>query len=192
MKSLALLLFFGIANFSYAQSPGSLWSDSARVPYMDRTAAKPGDVLTIIVSENSSASSSATTQGSKSDKGSVTAGAGPILRALIPNLGIEDSFQSSGSGSTTRKGSIAGRLTVMVKKVLPNGSLLIEGTRFTQVNKETQKWTIQGIVRPDDIRSDNTIFSEFVAEATIRYDGKGTVGDRQRKGIISTLLDWLF
>lgn len=193
MRQHALLLVFAIANAAAAQdNPGSLWSDQSKSPFVDRTASKPGDVLTIVVSEFSSATSSAETKGSKSDKGSVTAGVGPVLRALIPNLAIEDSYSSQGQGSTSRRGSIAGRLTVMVKRVLENGNLLIEGTRYIQVNKETQKWVIEGVVRPDDIRSDNTILSESVAEATIRFDGKGTVGDRQRKGIISTLLDWLF
>lgn len=51
---------------------------------------------------------------------------------------------------------------------------------------------IEGIVRPDDIKSDNTVLSEDVAEASIKYDGKGTVGDRQRQGLISRLLNWLF
>jgi flagellar L-ring protein precursor FlgH len=193
MKLHVVLLTFAIANSAGAQqNPGSLWNDGARSPFADRTACRPGDVLTILVSETSSASATAATKGSKSDKGSVTPGVGPVLRALIPKLGIEDTFEMSGSGSTTRQGSVAGRLTVLVKKVLPNGDLLIEGTRFIQVNKETQKWVIQGIVRSDDIRSDNTVLSESVAQASITYDGKGTVGDRQRKGIISTLLDWLF
>ena len=79
-----------------------------------------------------------------------------------------------------------------IKYTLPNGNLVIEGTRFVQVNKETQKLIITGVIRQDDINADNTIFSESIANADIRYDGKGTVGDRQRKGILSQLLDWLF
>lgn len=175
-----------------AQYTGSLWNDCANSPFANRVARKPGDVLTVIIAEASSASSTANTQASKKDSTSISAGIGPVLRALIPSLSTSDDFKSQGQGSTTRTGSLSARLTVVIKYTLPNGNLVIEGTRFVQVNKETQKLIITGVIRQDDINADNTIFSESIANADIRYDGKGTVGDRQRKGILSQLLDWLF
>ncbi|MCH8274233.1 MAG: flagellar basal body L-ring protein FlgH [Armatimonadetes bacterium] len=180
------------AAVGQTHNPGSLWNDSARSPFADRTARRPGDVLTVLIAEASSASTSAQTQTQKRDSTKVDAGIGPILQALIPSLSTGSDFKSQGQGTTTRSGRLSARLTVIVKQVLPNGNLVVEGTRFVQVNNDIQKLTLTGIVRPDDIRSDNTIFSEFIAEATIRYDGKGPVGDRQRKGLISRLLDWLF
>lgn len=189
-----VLVAISILSTAAAQSdnPGSLWSDAARNPLADRTARNVGDVLTVLVIEASSASATATTQSTKSDATRIEAGIGPILRALIPTWETGLDSQMRGTGATSRTGQLRARITVIVKQVLPNGNLLIEGARFVQMNKETQKIVLQGIVRPDDIRADNTILSENIAEATIRYDGKGTVGDRQRKGIISSLLDWLF
>ena len=185
------LIVLAIPCFAQEES-GSLWNNGAKNPLADRIARNIGDVLTVIVSEVSSASTTAATQGSKADKNAIDAGIGPILKNLIPTLGTSTSSNSSGSGSTSRSGKLTARLTVTVKKVMPNGNLVIEGSRFIQTNKETQKMVIEGIVRPDDIKSDNTVLSEDVAEASIKYDGKGTVGDRQRQGIISRLLNWLF
>ncbi len=194
MKRITLFLALAFASSGLAQSdnPGSLWSDSARSPFADRKAARPGDILTVLIQETSSATATAATSSSKSDAAKINAGIGPILSALIPDLQTGTSSSSQGQGSTTRSGRLQARLTVTVKEVLPNGNLLIEGTRFVQMNQETQKLVLTGIVRADDIRADNTILSENVAEASIVYDGKGTVGDRQRRGIIATILSWLF
>lgn len=192
MKTLIAVMAIMSACASQAQTMGSLWNDDVRMPLYDRIARRPGDVLTVIISEVSSASSTASTQASKKEQTSIEAGLGPILRNLIPALGTGADFKSQGQGFTTRTGRLSARLTVVIKATLPSRNLIIEGTRYVQVNKETQKLVITGVIRPDDIMPDNTIFSEFIANADIRYDGKGTVGDRQRKGIITTLLDWLF
>ncbi|MBL1149563.1 MAG: flagellar basal body L-ring protein FlgH [Armatimonadetes bacterium] len=188
----ALALLASAFAIGQSENPGSLWSDSAKNPLIDRKARSVDDVLTVLISEQSTASSSGSTATAKQDDNQITAGLGPILESLIPALGTSASHSGSGSGTTTRTGKFTTRMTVIVKEVLENGNFVIEGSRFIQINKDVQKFVITGIVRPDDIRSDNTILSEFVAEAEIRYDGKGTVSDRQRKGILTTLLDWLF
>lgn len=194
MKNLLSLCICCISASGFSQifNPGSLWDDSVGNPYADRKAARVGDILTVIISESSSASSSAQTRTSKSDSTRIDAGIGPILRALIPHWESGTEFESEGQGITQRSGRLLARLTVVVKAILPNGNMVIEGSRYVQVNKETMRLVISGIVRPYDIRTDNTILSEFIAEASIRYEGKGTVGDRQRKGLINQLLDWLF
>jgi flagellar L-ring protein precursor FlgH len=192
MKTIHATLVALVALSAQAQNPGSLWDDSAKNPLTDRTARGVGDILTVIIAESSSATSSASTESSKADSAKVNAGIGPVLRALIPDWEIGGSMSSKGDGKTSRTGRLSARLTVVVKERLPNGNLVIEGVRHVQVNKEIQKFVLTGVVRPDDIRSDNTILSEFIANAEIRYEGSGTVGDRQRKGILTTLLDWLF
>ena len=70
--------------------------------------------------------------------------------------------------------------------------MLIEGTRAIRVNKETQLFRLSGVIRRDDIRPDNTLLSESLADARIEVDGKGQVSDRTRRGVITRLLDWLF
>ena len=193
MKTLLFILIAVCSAAAFAQdSAGSLWNDRARNPLADRTARKVGDVLTVLVAESSAASSTAATKGSKSSTTNIEPGVGIVLRAIIPGLSTKTEFDSQGQGSTTRSGLLSARLTVLVKQVLPNGNLVIEGTRLVHINKENQMLILTGIVRPDDIRADNTILSEFIAQADIRYEGSGTVGDRQRKGIITRILDWLF
>lgn len=192
MRTLSMIVACALCAAAHAQNPGSLWDDGAKNPLTDRTARNVGDILTVIIAESSSASSTASTESSKSDSAKVEAGIGPVLRALIPDWEIGGEMSSKGDGRTSRTGRLSARLTVVVKERLPNGNLVIEGVRYVQVNKETQKMVLTGVVRPDDIRSDNTIISEFIANAEIKYEGSGTVGDRQRKGILTTLLDWLF
>jgi flagellar L-ring protein precursor FlgH len=70
--------------------------------------------------------------------------------------------------------------------------MVIEGTRMVKVNKEDQAITFAGIVRADDVRADNTVLSENIAEVRITNVGKGLISDRQRRGIITRILDWLF
>ena len=83
-------------------------------------------------------------------------------------------------------------LRAVVTKVMPNGNLIIQGTRFVKVNKDTHLVTFTGIVRRDDVRADNTILSEKIANAEISSDGKGQISERQRQGILAKLLSWLF
>jgi flagellar L-ring protein precursor FlgH len=158
----------------------------------DRIAAKEGDVVTIIVSESSSSSFAAQTSTAKTDQNSITKGLGPILGNLIPGLGTGANSATSGQGSTTQTGKFSARLTVVIKKVLPNGLLVIEGSRLVNVNKDTQMIKLSGLIRRDDIRSDNTVLSENIADASITGAGKGAIADRQRRGVLTRILDWLF
>ncbi len=174
-----------------ARPTGSLWSKSSRSWTEDVKAGRVGDTLTILVQETSSASSAASTKTSRSDSASFGGGTG-ILKRLLKDFGASANTAVNGQGQTVRTGSLVTRLTVIVKEVLPNGNLVVEGVRTVGVNSEKQKATISGIVRPQDINPDNTVSSVSVANATIQYDGKGVVGDKQRRGLISTVFGWLF
>jgi len=177
---------------------GSLWSNSKPNAFLDRTARKEGDILTIIISETSTATYTASTTTSKTDTNTVGKTVVPILSTLVPNLipntsgSSSGSLTSAGSGTTQATGKFTARMSAVVKKVMPNGNLVIEGTRYVKVNKETQTFVLSGVIKPDSVRPDNTVLSESIAEAEIRADGKGAISERQRKGILSRLLDWLF
>jgi flagellar L-ring protein precursor FlgH len=80
----------------------------------------------------------------------------------------------------------------VVKEVLPNGNLLIEGKRTISMNKQTQTFTMEGTVRRDDISIGNTILSNQIADLKLIADGKGLIADRQRQGILTKLLSWVF
>lgn len=193
MKFFLFVQAFLLTLCAVAQdNPGSLWEDHARSPYKDRKAQRVGDLLTVVVLESSTGVTSASTASSKKDQTTIDAGIGPLLKNIIPNWQVGDSHNSQGTGTTTRTNRLSARLTVIVRQVLPNGNLVVEGMRLVQVNKETQRIVLTGIIRPEDIRTDNTILSENIADASIQYEGKGTVGDRQRKGLLGMILGWLF
>jgi flagellar L-ring protein precursor FlgH len=83
-------------------------------------------------------------------------------------------------------------MSVIVREVTPSGQLVVEGTRSLVTNRETQTLVLSGIVRRDDIRADNTVLSTNLADAEIRMEGKGLIADRQRRGILTQIMDWLF
>lgn len=198
MKRLILLTLALTAALTSAQdpnkgkNPGSLWNNKAADMIADRTARRPGDIVTIIISEISSATYSAATNATKNDETSVAKGLGPILGNLIPNLKIGADSKVDGQGQTRQSGELSARISVVVKEVFPNGTMLVEGTKAITTNKETQNITISGLIRRDDIRPDNTILSVNVANAQIKTDGKGMIAQRQRKGILTWLIDWMF
>jgi flagellar L-ring protein precursor FlgH len=198
LKLPLILLLVGLAAIGYCQdpskhdNPGSLWVQSAVDPLRDRTASKEGDVITILISEVSSASYTAQTTTAKNDSAGILKGLGPILANIIPALGIGANSNTSGSGATSQTGAFTATMTAVVKKVFPNGTMYIEGFRDIVTNKDTQTIRISGIVRREDVRPDNTVLSSNIANAQIKASGKGQINDRQRRGLLVRLLDWLF
>ena len=194
-RFLTLSVFVLTAAAAFAQSddnPGSLWNDHVKNPYTQRTAHAEGDILTILISETTTASYSATTTTSKQDNTSVPAPSIPLLGGLFKSLGFNANSATNGTGATQQAGALIARMTVVVRKVLPNGNLQIEGARTVHVNKDSQLVHLTGMVRPDDIAADNTILSEKIADAVIRSEGKGQIADRQRQGIFTKILSYLF
>jgi len=169
----------------------SLWTDRSKSMVADRRANKVGDILTIIVAESAISSSQAKTDVSKKNDLSSDAGIGPLLRNL-PAIGFSGSEGSSATGSTSRSNSFVTRMTVTVTKVLPNGNLEIQGTRDVQTNKEKQTITLTGTVRQDDVASDNTIMSTYIADAKIIHVGTGPIGSRMKEGLITKIFKILF
>jgi len=173
-------------------NPGSLWSGNVPDKLRDRVARQVGDVVTILISEVSSSTYSAGTSASKNDRTDIAKGIGPVLANILPAWGIGADSKVDGRGSTQAQGRFNARMSAVVKEVLPNGTMLVEGTRSITTNKETQTFVLSGMVRVDDVRPDNTIMSESLANATIKVEGKGMIADRTRRGILTRLLDWLF
>jgi flagellar L-ring protein FlgH len=169
----------------------SLWKETNRSLFADRRAVKEGDVLTVLIYESTTASSRADTKTSKSDSASTKPGVGPLL-SLLPEWSVSGKTGSQASGSTTRTGTLVGKISVVVKEVLPNGNLKVEGSRTVGVNGEKEKIVLTGIVRPEDISPENTVASTAIAQAEIHYEGKGPVGSKQREGLLTKLLRWLF
>lgn len=179
-------------NLPENQTSGSLWQDGNN-PLLDRTARASGDLVTILISETSVANFSASTTANKSDNNSIGMTALNSLFGLLKTAPTTTATGTqSGAGNTTQNGTLRARLTAEVKAITPRGHLIIEGRRLLSINKEQQTFILNGIIRRDDIAADNTVLSENIAQADIRMEGKGTIADRQRKGLLTQVLDWLF
>lgn len=176
---------------------GSLFPKSFKNPMVDRTARNVGDLLTVVVSEVATSNVAASTNATKKDSNNVnlplvSALKIPLIKQIIGDLSTSADSTVSGQGTSSNSSTLTARVAVIVKEILPNGNMIIEGTRWVKVNREETNITFSGIVRRDDVRADNTVLSQNVAEAKITNISKGLIAERQRKGIITRILDWLF
>jgi flagellar L-ring protein FlgH len=94
----------------------------------------------------------------------------------------------AGQGSTTRSGQLQASLTARVCEVLPNGDLVIEGTKDVTVNRERQSLTIRGVIRTRDVSPYNVVFSTAISHMEVKFDGKGVVSDANKPGFLYWLL----
>ena len=188
-KAFALAMILSFGGKAHGQS---LWKEGAsRSMTADKRAAAAGDILTIIVQENNSASKDQNTKTSKETgiNAAIEAflfspDASKLLthNGKLPAIKLNSSQNFEGGGRISNQERVTARIAVRVIDVLPNNNLVIEGTRQISFSGETQDAILRGVVRTEDIAANNTIFSYNVADATIKYVSKGTVTDNQRKG----------
>ena len=162
--------------------------------FTDIKANKVGDILTVMIYEQSQATQKSE---SKTDKSSTTsASGGPGVGSLdfIPLFGMDfdNSNTFDGKGENTRNGTLTARMSVTVMSVLPNGDLVIEGTRTVGISGDRETLALTGVVRQKDISPDNTVDSYLIADAEIHYTGKGNANTASRPGFLSRLFGWLF
>jgi flagellar L-ring protein precursor FlgH len=148
---------------------------------MDFRATRVGDVVTVIVAEQASANSQGTTSTKRtsSANASVSSLLGPkVATGALANLAnLSGQQQLQGQGATSRITTLTTTLSARVLKVLPNGNLIVEGTKAVAINSEVQNVSLRGIVRPIDIGPDNSITSSRVADLEVRINGRGVVND---------------
>jgi flagellar L-ring protein precursor FlgH len=168
-------------------SAGSLWTPASRLTDVgaDLRAVQINDLVTIIVSEQASAVASGATQTSRVStiNSAITALAGvKSPTGALANLATSASNVAlNGSGTTSQGTSLSSTLSARVTHVLPNGYLVLEGSKDVQVNSEHQEVTVRGIIRPMDLSPGNVITSSQVAQMEIRVNGKGVVSDAVRR-----------
>ena len=168
----------------------SLWSEESRNIFSDRRASQVGDIVTIIISENATTSTSKNSSNSKSGSQNLNAGIGIFDFLTAASASQNDNFSAKGNATNTNTAS--GTITVTVVDVAPNGNLIVEGSQSIWNNKNEHKITLQGIIRPEDITYRNTVPSNRVAEATVKFDGKGPLNSKQRQGILTQIFNFLF
>ena len=166
----------------------SLWRNGSRAFFRDQRAARVGDLLTVTVNITDKANLSNETQRSRTAKENSNIndfiGAKTItqpLKVLPGNLLATDSTsQADGKGSVNRQESLTTNVAAVVTQVLANGNLVVEGKQEIRVNYEIRELIVAGVVRPEDIQSDNTIDSSKIAQARIAYGGRGQIMDVQQ------------
>src|SRR6476646_1783380 len=178
----------------------SLWRNGSRAFFKDQRAARIGDLLTVTVNITDKATLSNETQRSRTNKedsgipafiGSKTLGV-QAQRVLPGRLLTADSTASSdGKGSVNRQEALQTNVAAVVTQVLPNGNLVVEGKQEIRVNFEIRELIVAGVVRPEDIQSDNTIDSSKIAQARIAYGGRGQITDVQQPRYGSQVMDVL-
>jgi flagellar L-ring protein precursor FlgH len=183
-------------------SDGSLWQEGrpASMLFTDARALRANDLLVINVQEIASATRSANTdlERESSSSAKIDAFLGLMSKlgkaGLDPTLAVGGSSQSSfrGEGKSDRSEYLTATVPALVRKVLPNGNLFVEGHRVVLVNAEEQHFYISGVVRPIDIDQQNSVKSSMIADAEIEFVGAGDLTDNQKQGFLSRYLGWLW
>lgn len=161
--------------------------DGYRAFATDHKAYRPGDSLTVLVTEIATATSSARTTTGKNT--SFSASLTKRLESFDLGAAVGDDY--SGGGQTERSGKLLAKITVTVQSIDERGSLSIKGEQTIDVNNERQSISLTGRVRPQDIGPDNTVDSSRVTEAHIEYVGNGAINEKQRPGVVSRILSFL-
>jgi flagellar L-ring protein precursor FlgH len=178
-------------------NPNSLWRNGSRAFFKDQRAHQVGDILTVMVNITDKANIANETQRSRQDTedSGITNFFGktkvPIMNAAVPTriLTADSTASSDGKGSVNRQEALQTNVAAVVTQVLPNGNLVVEGKQEIRVNFEIRELIVAGIVRPEDIQSDNTIDSSKIAQARIAYGGRGQITDVQQPRYGQQVLD---
>jgi flagellar L-ring protein precursor FlgH len=200
LSTTVVLLLLGATSSGQGRT-GSIY-DPARGPIniiADKTARRPGDLITVVINESQAVKNEetsqlrrATTLDYKLDSFDIK----PDAFDPLPRLAANSQDDFNGTANYEKNGAFNARITAIVMDVLPNGNLVIKGRREIQIDYETKVIEFSGVVRRFDIRSDNTVLSELVADARVSYTGEGQLTDTtNRRGlgnIIHRAIIWLW
>lgn len=178
----------------------SLWRPGSRAFFKDQRAKDVGDILTVAVSINDSASfaTNLTRKRDSAEDAGITGllGFEGSLNKVLPDavdpatlVGTTGTSSNSNSGATGRTESMAVNMAAVITQVLPNGNLVISGKQEIRVNYELRELSVQGIIRPEDISSSNSVTYDKIAEARIHYGGRGVASDVTQPRYGQQLLD---
>lgn len=186
--------FLFLSSFpSYADS---LWNDTSTGSWF--TDRRPtfviGGLVTVNVLETTKASQRSTLQGNKTLQNTHKW----EIPAMVPSEGLfnkqlktDNQSVFNGIGLTTRDGSLVLNITTHIEDILPNGNLVIRGRKQIRINDEVSEITFSGVIRRDDVSSDNSVMSSKVANLQIDVKGTGPVSAKSTGGILSRLFNFL-
>ena len=173
------------------RSPNSLWRPGSRAFFKDQRASRVGDILTVIIQIDDSATINNATTRARTNAEDASASALLGFETKFTNIfpdaidptnlvDLDSTSSSQGSGSVDRGEVIDLRIAGLITDVLPNGNYIIAGRQEVRVNFEVRELLVSGIIRPEDITSLNTIAYDQIAEARISYGGRGHISDVQQ------------
>jgi flagellar L-ring protein precursor FlgH len=158
--------------------------------YSDSKAHRIGDIISVILSESTQAQKNAKTELKKENSATlnpITGFGGKTLNFKNDAIqfGFDQESDFKGDSKANQGNSLSGNISVHVLRVLPNGNLMIRGEKWMSLNNGDEYIRLTGIIRPQDINSNNTVTSSKVANARIQYAGTGTFADVQEQGWLS-------
>ena len=184
------------------RSQGSLWNAATGSLFEDARARNVGDIITVVIQEQASASRTARTKTDRASEASygVSSFFGSLAKiaAANPDLNMAELFKTSaegsfdGGGNTNRNGSLDAVLPTRIKRRMPNGDFYIEGSKIVLINDEESLLYLSGVVRPVDVAPDNSVSSLKVADAEVEYTGRGIISDRQAPGWAGRVIESLW
>lgn len=187
--------------FSAQDRPGSIYRPD-RGPssaIQDKVATRVGDLVTVVISETQNVKNEESTDLSRATNLNYKLNLfdiKPNAFSTLPKVDADSTDGFVGSGSYQKAGAFNARLAAVVVDVLPNGNMVISGRREIHIDQETKLIEFNGIVRRYDVRADNTIASELVANAQITYKGSGPLTDSTNRfglgGVIHRAIQWIW
>lgn len=185
------------------ENPNSLWRSGAKAFFKDHRAKEIGDILTVKLSLADSATLENKTERDRDDREDRDlAQLAGLPQKLIKNhltganpselLNFGGTSATNGDGTIERKETVALTFAAVITQILPNGAMVINGRQEVRVNYELRELLVTGVIRPEDIASDNTISHEKIAEMRVAYGGRGTISDLQQPRWGFQLFDILY
>jgi len=185
------------------KQPNSLWASNRKGFFKDQRASNVGDILTVLVEIEDKAKLDNETERTRQSNESAgldnllgyEASLNRILPEAIDNtslVGAEADSSHTGSGAIDRKEKIEVKLAALITQILPNGNFVIHGSQEVRVNFEKRVLNVDGVIRPEDISTGNTITYDQIAEARIVYGGQGQITDVQQPRYGQQVYDILF
>lgn len=178
------VLLIGSATVT-AQS--SLYQSSL---YSDVRAKRVGDIITVVLQENTMGSSTTDSKLSSNSNGSLNSSVSGNFLPFEPVFGAGSSvnFGADQKNQETQRQLLSGYVTVQITEVTPTGDLMVQGKRLTEVNGESHQMSISGIVRQNDIDGSNQVLSYRIANANISYQKMGGMkNNKPNKGFLKKL-----
>ncbi len=188
IKIMILIMFF--AAFLGSELKGQI----RRSIYSDIKANKVGDIITILISEQTSSANKSETSTRKDNQMQIDNKAGTGFLDFLPGLGASSKSNNryQGTAQIISSGQFSARISARIQKILEDGNYLIRGVRVLDINGEKLTTEITGVVRPQDITSDNTILSSMIADVQINHIGTGVIQQGNRPGFFTRIINWLF